>query len=179
VGIEGSVVYATDNETGLAVGYGITNADGSFTIPELAPGTYTVTVDKIDYDPMTSSASPKYDQLGNPVPADVSLNLTVTAMSEEPVVPIGFFLEQNYPNPFNPTTNILFSISQTEKFTLTVYNILGQKIATLVEGVLQAGLHKVTWDGRDAHGRQLPSGVYLYRLSGSQFSQVRKMVLLK
>jgi len=57
--------------------------------------------------------------------------------------------------------------------------VLGQKIATLVEGVLPAGTHKVTWNGRDAVGQQMPTGVYLYKLSGSQFSQTKKMVLMK
>jgi photosystem II stability/assembly factor-like uncharacterized protein len=95
------------------------------------------------------------------------------------VVPKRFELRQNYPNPFNPTTNIVFNIPQTEKITLTVCSMLGQKIATLVEGELPAGAHKVSWNGRDALGRQLPSGVYLFKLSGSQFSQAKKMVLLK
>ncbi|MEK6757447.1 MAG: T9SS type A sorting domain-containing protein, partial [Bacteroidota bacterium] len=63
-----------------------------------------------------------------------------------PIVPTAYVLEQNYPNPFNPTTNIVFSIPQTEKATLTIFNLLGQKIATLVDGSLLAGTHVVSWN---------------------------------
>jgi hypothetical protein len=179
VGIEGSVVYAADNTTGLVAGYGVTDADGAFAITELAPGSYTLSVDKIDYDPAIGAANPTYDASGNPVPATVSLDIAVTDVEENPIVPTGYVLGQNYPNPFNPTTNIVFSIPQTEKLTLTIYNMLGQKIATLLDGSFLAGTHVVRWNGRDGLGRQLPSGVYFYRLSTSRFSEARKMVLLK
>jgi hypothetical protein len=113
------------------------------------------------------------------VPATVSLDITVTGIEDNPIVPTGYALEQSYPNPFNPTTNIVFSIPQTEKVTLTIFNLLGQKIATLVDGSVLAGTHVVSWNGRDGLGRQLPSGVYFYRLSTSRFSEARRMVLLK
>lgn len=179
VGIEGSIVYAADNTTGLVAGYGVTDADGAFAITELAPGPYTLSVDKIDYDPAIGGANPTYDASGNPVPATVSLDIAVTDVEGNPILPTGYVLEQNYPNPFNPTTNIVFSIPQTEKVTLTIYNMLGQKIATVLDGSFLAGTHVVTWNGRDGLGRQLPSGVYFYRLSTSRFSEARKMVLLK
>jgi protocatechuate 3,4-dioxygenase beta subunit len=179
VGIEGSIVYAADNTTGLVAGYGVTDADGAFAITELAPGPYTLSVDKIDYDPAIGGANPTYDASGNPVPATVSLDIAVTDVEDNPIVPTGYVLGQNYPNPFNPTTNIVFSIPQTEKVTLTIYNMLGQKIATVLDGSFLAGTHVVTWNGRDGLGRQLPSGVYFYRLSTSRFSEARKMVLLK
>ena len=179
VGIEGSIVYAMESGSGLVAGYGITDTDGSFAIPELAPGSYTLTVDKVDYNSAIGSANPTYDASGNPVPATVSLDITVTGVEDNPFVPAGYVLGQNYPNPFNPTTNIVFSIPQTEKVTLTIYNTLGQKIATLLDGSFLAGTHVVTWNGRDGLGRQLPSGVYFYRLSTSRFCEAKKMVLLK
>jgi hypothetical protein len=113
------------------------------------------------------------------VPATVSLDITVTGVEDNPFVPAGYVLGQNYPNPFNPMTIIAFSIPQSEKVTLTIYTLLGQKIATLVDGSLLAGTHVVSWNGRDGLGRQLPSGVYFYRLSTSRFSEARRMVLLK
>jgi len=90
-------------------------------------------------------------------------------------LPSAFSLHQNYPNPFNPTTNIEFSIPQSEFVTLKVYNILGQEVATLVSERLSAGQYKYDWD---ASG--LASGVYLYRLETDQgFSQTRKLILLR
>jgi hypothetical protein len=172
-------VYAADNTTGLVAGYGITDADGAFAITELAPGSYTLSVDKIDYNPAIGAANPTYDASGNPVPATVSLDITVTGVEDDPFVPVGYVLGQNYPNPFNPTTIITFSIPQSEKVTLTIFNLLGQKIATLADGSMLAGTHIVSWNGRDDAGRQLASGIYLYRLSTSRFSEAKKMVLLK
>ncbi len=89
-------------------------------------------------------------------------------------LPEDFRLDQNYPNPFNPATEISFRLPAAADVTLEVYNITGQKVATLVEGNLAAGTHKVTWDGRD-HS----SGVYFYRLDTPGFSDTRKMILLK
>ena len=89
-------------------------------------------------------------------------------------IPVTYALSQNYPNPFNPQTEISFSLPAACQVTLDVYNIMGQRVATLVDGQLDAGEHTVTFDGRDA-----ASGVYFYRLSTSEFTDTQKMVLLK
>jgi hypothetical protein len=91
-----------------------------------------------------------------------------------PRVPASFYLEQNYPNPFNPTTKIRFDLSGTDRVTLKVYNIIGQEVATLVDGRLQAGTYEVPFDADN-----LASGVYFYKLSSSVQSETRKMMLLK
>jgi hypothetical protein len=183
VGIEGSMVYAVDVSSGQVAGYGITNTDGSFTIPELAPGSYSVTVDKVEYSSMSATASPTYDATtGVAVASTVSLNIdaVATGIAEEPgVIPETYTLEQNYPNPFNPSTQIQFNLPKSEKISLIVYNMLGQRIATLVEGVLEQGAHAVTWNGRDSRGVQLSSGVYFYTLKSSSFAATRKMMMLK
>jgi len=83
-------------------------------------------------------------------------------------------LGQNFPNPFNPTTNINFSIPVTGYVTLTIYNTLGQKIATLVNGIREAGTHNISFDGSN-----LISGIYFYKLESGNFVQVQKMILLK
>lgn len=88
--------------------------------------------------------------------------------------PARFELLQNYPNPFNPRTNIKFRISNFGFVSLRIYNVLGNEIATLVNGKKQAGEYEIGFDA----GR-LPSGVYLYRLTAGSFSQTRKMILLK
>jgi PKD repeat protein len=85
-----------------------------------------------------------------------------------------FSLEQNSPNPFNPMTEIRFSLPRDANATLKVYNVRGQMVATLADGVLQAGPHAVMWDAR-----QHPSGVYFYRLETPDFSETKKMIMLK
>jgi len=88
--------------------------------------------------------------------------------------PAQFNLAQNYPNPFNPTTKISFAVSQTEFVSLEVYNMLGQEVATLVNGHMMPGSYEVSFDAST-----LSSGLYFYRLSAGSFSRVRKMSLVK
>lgn len=89
-------------------------------------------------------------------------------------LPEGFTLGQNYPNPFNPTTSIHFTLPYTADVTLQVYNILGQRVATLAEGSFNSGTHTVNFDAS-----RLSSGVYLYRLNTGSHTAVRKMMLVK
>ena len=85
-----------------------------------------------------------------------------------------FELAQNYPNPFNPTTTIQFSIPETSFIELSVFDILGRKVAKLVEGKFEVGTHKVTFDATN-----LSSGIYFYKLKSEKFSAVKKMILMK
>jgi len=94
-------------------------------------------------------------------------------------LPTEYALAQNYPNPFNPTTDINFSLPVDSKVSLEVYNVLGQRVTSLVDGQLPAGNHTVTWDGTNSDGGQVSSGVYFYRISAEQFSETKKMMLLK
>lgn len=89
-------------------------------------------------------------------------------------LPTEYSLSQNCPNPFNPITEISFAVPEATDVTLEVYNVLGQKIATLVDGRRDAGYHTVNWDGSS-----VASGVYLYRIEAGDFVESRKMVLLK
>lgn len=88
--------------------------------------------------------------------------------------PTAFRLNQNYPNPFNPTTEISFSLPEAGKVVLEVYNVLGKKIATLVDGQINAGAHSIIFDAG-----QLPSGIYFYKFQANNFSSIKKMNLLK
>ncbi len=85
-----------------------------------------------------------------------------------------FTLDQNYPNPFNPSTKIEFTLPKTEFVTLKIYNLLGQKVTTLVSEKLNAGSYNYSWDAGT-----LSSGVYLYKLNAGKLSQIRKMILLR
>jgi photosystem II stability/assembly factor-like uncharacterized protein len=89
-------------------------------------------------------------------------------------VPHDFTLHQNYPNPFNPATQIQFHLPRASRVNLTIYNILGQQVAILLDKPLTAGEHTMTFDGSN-----LPSGIYFYRLTSDQFRDTRKMVLCK
>lgn len=103
-----------------------------------------------------------------------------TAVLEALTAAETFALEQNYPNPFNPTTAINYRLAKSEKVTLVIYNILGEKIATLVNDKKQmAGAYEVMWDGRDDRGLQVGSGVYLYQIVAGKFVDSNKMLLIK
>ncbi len=97
-----------------------------------------------------------------------------THVIKNPGVAETFTLSQNYPNPFNPSTNISFSLPKAAQTNLTVYNVLGQKVITLVEGFLQAGNYTYQFDAS-----RLASGVYIYRLEAGNFVKTMKMVLMK
>lgn len=94
-------------------------------------------------------------------------------------VPQQFALSQNYPNPFNPETNIEFSLSDEAKVNLTIYNVKGQVVNTLVNGSMFAGSYKVHWDGKDRSGNSIASGVYFYRLVAGDKVSTKKMVMIK
>lgn len=97
-------------------------------------------------------------------------------------LPKAFTLAQNYPNPFNPTTMIEFAINQSavnQPVSLEVFNILGEKVTTLLEKPLASGLHTVTWYGRNDNGQEVASGVYFYRLRVGDVTETKKMVLMK
>jgi hypothetical protein len=97
----------------------------------------------------------------------------------EAVLPTTVELYQNYPNPFNPNTTIRFYLPSAGRATLAVYNMLGQRVATLVEGQVSAGYLEASWDGSDLSGRAVASGIYFYRLETAEFSETRRMMLLK
>lgn len=98
---------------------------------------------------------------------------------ESPMLPASFELSQNYPNPFNPTTTIEFALPTRSFVNLVIYNILGQRVKTLVSEELSAGYKRITWNGRDERGSDVALGIYLYRLSAGQRIESRKMLLLK
>ncbi|GIV57334.1 MAG: hypothetical protein KatS3mg042_0247 [Rhodothermaceae bacterium] len=99
--------------------------------------------------------------------------------TETQEVPGDYALRPNYPNPFNPQTRITFALPEASDVRLAVYDVLGREVARLAAGSYPAGTHAVTWDGRDATGAPVPSGVYLYRIEAGRFTQTRRMTLLK
>jgi hypothetical protein len=95
------------------------------------------------------------------------------------LLPTQFLLRQNYPNPFNPRTLIEYQLPNSEFVTLSVYDILGREVRTLVSESQLAGTYRVDWDGRDNSGNRVVSGVYFYQIRTSKFVRTNKMVLLR
>jgi len=99
-------------------------------------------------------------------------------------VPKGFELMQNFPNPFTPHTTIRYALPERSEVSIKIFTILGQEVATLVSGTVEAGYRAIEWKAVDRSGRALPPGIYLYRmqanaLKSGEYHQVRRMILLK
>jgi hypothetical protein len=145
---------------GFINGYGTSTETHrySYIDKDLQPGVYTYRLKQIDLD----GSAYYYDQL-----------------NVEVLNPVQFSLEQNYPNPFNPSTKISYSLAVDSRVNLTVFNLLGEEVATLVNSEVAAGNYDVNFNAAN-----LNSGVYFYKIDavgtdGSEFSQVRKMMLTK
>ena len=159
VGGESSFVRLTDS-----VGY--TN-DSIYVIVDptgLDPGAYHDTV----LIEVTDVADPIALMVTLPIGADSSQS-----------APIQSAEVRNFPNPFNPEATIEYSLPAASHVTVTVYNVIGQQIRTLVDRSQSAGTHQVIWDGTDRNGRQCPTGVYFYRFKAGDYTETRKMVLIK
>ncbi len=108
---------------------------------------------------------------------------TITSLSLRvgggPSVPTSFNLSESYPNPFNPVTHFSVDVPHTAEVEVAVYDLLGQKISTLMKGTQSAGSVTVSWDGRDRNGASAPSGMYVVRMTSDKFSAVRKIMLMK
>jgi hypothetical protein len=101
------------------------------------------------------------------------------AEDEGQMIPYTFDLGQNYPNPFNPTTVIKYSIARKCEVNISIFNILGQKVKTLVDQEQEAGVYNEPWDGDDDYGNQVASGIYFYKMYTSDYVETRKMVLMR
>jgi hypothetical protein len=149
----------------------------------MSPGEDQVlTLTELEQGEMYYIAIRSYDEDGN-ISALSNIDSAVAKYSiisgDEDDVPNRFRLSQNYPNPFNPSTEIYFSLPKSCSVSLDVYNTLGQKIATLINGPLPAGEHSALWNGTCTGGQCVASGVYFYRLLAEDFSDTKKMVVMK
>ena len=135
-------------------------ADLNYTDTSLDLGDYTYTIAAVDFSGNEGTVSP-------------GVNAAVLSV-EDGTMPIEYNLAQNYPNPFNPVTTIKFSLSNTGRVNLTVFNSAGQVVTELVNKNMDAGYHSINFQADN-----LPTGVYFYTISSKNFNQTRKMVLLK
>jgi hypothetical protein len=153
---EGSTVLSTESFPGKADQTGLDNFSAGFT---LTAGSHTITL---------SGANVNLDVI------QMLGEQEVLGVSGKDVSPYTFALAQNFPNPFNPTTTINYSLGKASNVTLAVYNVLGQRVATLADGYRNAGLQSVVFDAN-----KFASGVYFYRLEAGAFVKTEKMMLLK
>ncbi|MFZ0391117.1 MAG: FlgD immunoglobulin-like domain containing protein, partial [Calditrichia bacterium] len=115
----------------------------------------------------------------NPVVVVEVNDSVVTAIGDPQQLPTTFDISQNYPNPFNPSTSLKFQVPQVSEVKLIIYNVLGQKVRTLVNSRYEPGRYAATWDGRNDLGKQVASGVYIYRFQAGDFIRTHKMMLMK
>ena len=127
---------------------------------------------------ITLSAVTLADRSANLV--DLNPGLIGQTVSKQSATPKAFALSGNRPNPFNPSTGIAYEVPAQAHITLTVYNLLGQEVVTLVNQVQAAGRYEITWNARNTQGQAVSSGVYLYRLiSSTGYTASKRMTLLK
>ncbi|MDZ7265042.1 MAG: T9SS type A sorting domain-containing protein, partial [candidate division KSB1 bacterium] len=120
------------------------------------------------------------DANGNPIPIDSSAYRLITNIQDDSKIePTGFVLYDNYPNPFNLSTTIAFHLSQPVKVLLAIYDVQGHVIRMLINEEKQAGHYVANWDGCDAAGKYVASGIYFYQLATNQFSVTKKCLLIK
>lgn len=153
----------------------VTNNAGAYSMI-LPVGSYEVTASANGYLSYTASDVTIYEGL------TTTQNFVLHPGSEdgeEAIVPPKTALYANYPNPFNPSTTISFSLRQSQRVNLTIYDIRGRRVKTLRDAVLTAGKHYLIWDGCDSDGRNVGGGVYLLRMQAGSDSFSRKMLLMK
>ncbi|MBN2366141.1 MAG: T9SS C-terminal target domain-containing protein [Calditrichaeota bacterium] len=106
-------------------------------------------------------------------------NMPLSIDDNPSVAVYDYSLEANYPNPFNPTTTIEYSLKTQSRVSLVIYNTLGEKVRSLVSDLQPANQYKVVWDGRNDHGMEVSSGIYIYRITAGDFVSSKKMIFMK
>ncbi|GJQ64513.1 MAG: hypothetical protein SCALA702_35660 [Melioribacteraceae bacterium] len=172
--IAGAYVFIM-NEDGSFGTYAVSDNEGKYIVDGLVPGNYSVFGDKVNYMNETSLnvSVDYYTNLSQSADIVLKSDEVTTIENDETIVEF-YTLDQNYPNPFNPSTVISFTLPEASNVKLSIFNVLGQKVAELVNSNLEAGTHNV-----DFSASHMSSGVYLYKLETPQFSATRKMILIK
>jgi len=138
---------------------------------DLESGQYTGSLTVTGYD---------MNGLVDEILVPVTFNVDPTGVEDNVVdLPTEFGLSQNYPNPFNPTTEINFALPENSHVTLEVFNVLGQRVLTLIDSDMKAGYQSVTWNGKDNQNQSVSSGIYLYVLKAGENTFTKKMMMLK
>jgi hypothetical protein len=170
--------FSTDESPAIVQVGGGTTTSADVLVEPIAGSGELLRVQFRMLDPTASAVIELLDvQISDPVGRITVLRSDQVA--EVRSLPDRFELSQNYPNPFNPETVIPFSVPESGVLRLSIFNVLGQEVALLVDGSVQAGFHRIVWDGKDGFGRSIASGLYFVRMHSDGFSSVRKMMFLK
>jgi hypothetical protein len=184
------VLVIARHTNGKVVGFDYSDGHGVYAVTGLRTGSYMIHTNKVSY----RSASQAVLLAGSGAPTAVvnfSIgNLTTGVHSEknEAPLPDAHILASNYPNPFspqgrgifgNPSTTITFTLPQAQNIRLTIFNALGQEVKQLLNGHMVAGTHTAAWDGQDARGQQVGSGLYFYMIETARGRTVHKILLAK
>jgi hypothetical protein len=111
--------------------------------------------------------------------SDPSNTVSVELSVEEEPLPEEFAIQQNYPNPFNPSTQILYALPEQSNVVITIYNMLGGKVRTLVNSVQDAGYRTALWNATNDYGNPVSAGMYIYTIQAGKYYEAKKMILLK
>jgi hypothetical protein len=122
---------------------------------------------------------PEYCIDGDTLTFEVPIVVQVVSAEPEHFIPEVFTLYQNHPNPFNPVTTLRYDLPEDTQVRITIYDIMGREVRTLVNNHQSAGYKSVVWDATNDLGQPVSAGMYLYRIFAEEFVQVKKMVLLK
>ncbi len=150
----------------------VTDSTGSFAFDDVPAGSFTFTATHDGFDIFDTTLS---------VSSDITINRQLfTGIAEgKPSLPGVMTLYGNIPNPFNATTDIVFELYRPDNIELTIFDIMGREVTTLVSGPMDRGLHRISWDGSDATGRTMGSGVYLCRMTTAKGRITDRMILIK
>ncbi|GBD92030.1 hypothetical protein BMS3Abin04_02763 [bacterium BMS3Abin04] len=143
------------------------------------PDSFRFEGEDFDFSYPTNTQSYSYGTSNQPLGALTWFGIPVGVNDNNIQIVKTYKLMNNYPNPFNPSTAIEFAIPKTSNVELSVYNALGQKVATLVNGEVTQGVHRTVWNGLTDTGESVASGIYFYRLKSGEFSMSKKMILIK
>lgn len=167
--------FSTVKKPKLAIGEGVV-ANLVFEIDDPAAG--EISLEAVELENPKHSLSFVYNENGSGTPIKVehpefsTASVSFSGVGDN--LPNTFALNQNYPNPFNPTTILSFDLPVASRVELSVYNVLGQQVTTLVNSEMEAGRHQVEFDGS-----LFASGIYFYRITADNFTETKKMVMLK
>lgn len=142
-------------------------------------GEWKALTTQVDVIKKLASASTRHFSLWSLADKNDTIITGVQESGERALLPQEYKLHQNYPNPFNPATTIRYELKTVSRVTLTVYNLIGQKVRTLMSGTMPAGVYEVAWDGKSDAGMPVASGIYFYGLRAGGYVSTRKMILVR
>ena len=135
----------------------------------------------LTYEDMNCEAAGNYDSTAYAMVLGVCnyIGLDLSQIENEAGMPGRYSLLQNYPNPFNPTTTLRYNLPENSHVTITIYDMLGRKVKTLINETQYSGYRSIIWDAIGNNGERASAGIYLYQIQAGEYISTKKMVLLK